>query len=73
MSLDDYPFARGNKMCHYDMVFIDEISSYFVIGGYDDGYLSQIGMLTNGVWSDAGQLNRGRTVRFRSCLYLFQF
>ena len=69
MSLDDYPFVGETYVCHYDMVFIDEISSYLVIGGYNDGYLSQIGMLKNGVWSDAGQLNRVRTVSFCSLCF----
>ena len=65
MTISDYPFA-SKLLYAFDMVFIDNISSYVVIGGHDNlNYLSQIGMLTNGTWSDAGQLNSVRAVSFR--------
>ena len=65
MTISDYPFANG-LLFAFDMVYIPDILSYVVIGGNDgDIYLSQIGMLTNGTWSDAGQLNSVRAVSFR--------
>ena len=63
MKVSSYPFANG-YMFAFDMVYIPNILSYVVIGGHDGKALSQIGMFTNGTWSDAGQMNRARAVSF---------
>ena len=65
--LDDYPFGSSKSFSDYDMVYIPEILSYFVIGGYDGFYpMSQIARLTKGEWFDAGNLKTKRGVSFCS-------
>ena len=70
LEVDDYPI-EGTSVFNYDMVFIPETSSYYVIGGQykgageESGPASQIGKFTNGFWSDAGQLKSVRIVSFR--------
>ena len=64
---DDYPYGNEVWISHYAMVYITEIQSYLVIGGYEkNGDSSQIAKFTNGVWSDVGQLNNARYVSFCS-------
>lgn len=49
------------------MVYIPELPAYIVIGGYGgQNRLSNIGKFQNGAWSDVGQLNKARSVSFRS-------
>ena len=52
-------------MTNYEMLYIPEISSYLVIGGYSgDVNLAKIAQFKNGAWSDAGNLNSPRHVSF---------
>ena len=73
---EDYPFG-GPSVAAYDMLYIEELSAFFIIGGYVTGsvlsgdYLATIAKFANGVWSSAGQLNRMRYVSFCSfCFFL---
>ena len=79
--VDDYPYGGKptDGMRAYEMIYISEASSYFVIGGKSgEGELSQIarfGVLgsppfATGQWYNAGKLNRGRVVSSRSSLFL---
>ena len=67
-TVSDYPFAIGTYVYDYSMIFIPETASYLVIGGksLNNIILSQLAIFANGTWFDAGQLNSGRRVRFRS-------
>ena len=71
-TVDDYPFAIGEGIYAYAIVFIPETKSYFVIGGATGksgkDRVSHIAKLTNGAWSLAGKLNLARSVSF--CLFL---
>ena len=76
-TVDDYPFGYGSyavakAVYDYEMLFISEIRSFLVIGGYSGGMLSQIASFQNGVLSDAGQLNSPRQVSFCSLLFVSQ-
>ena len=68
---EDYPFGNGDYVAFYDMLYIEELSAYFVIGGYSSGDLATIAKFANGVWSSAGHLNSARDVSF--CSFLFSF
>ena len=58
----DYPFSNG-VISHYDMLFIPDLSAYFVIGGWNDwGSSATIAMFKEDVWSDVGHLNEARDV-----------
>ena len=58
----DYPFSNG-LISHYDMLFIPDLSAYFVIGGKNDwGSSATIAMFKEDVWSDVGHLNEVRYV-----------
>ena len=60
-TVSDYPFS--DSLNNFAMVYIPEISSYVVIGGSTDGFIfAQIAFLTNGAWSDGGNLNKQRYV-----------
>ena len=69
MAISDYPYSSGSMIIDYEMIYIPELLSYLVIGGrWLSGdksiHTSQIAMLTNGIWIDAGRLNIGRVVSF---------
>ena len=70
-TVEDYPYAIGEGVYGYAMVFIPETKSYFVIGGatgnHGEDTVSHIAKFTNGAWSLAGELNSPRNVRF--CLF----
>ena len=70
-TVDDYPFCDGTGMGYFDMVYVSEMLSYFVIGGScvdtskSQRIMRQIAMFKDGAWSEAGQLNScERTVSF---------
>ena len=65
MAVDDYPFT-SDVFISYEMIYIPEFLSYFVIGGADGTGIdmSQITMFTNGKWVNAGKLNLARVVSF---------
>ena len=69
---EDYPFGNGEYVAYYDMLYIEELSAYFVIGGYSSGDdLATIAKFANGVWSSAGELITARRVSFCSfCFFL---
>ena len=74
-TVDDYPFCDGTGMGYYDMVYVSEMLSYFVIGGHDSNMNSmrQIAMYKDGAWSEAGQLNScERSVSFKLTLFVSQ-
>ena len=54
------------------MVYVDSLSAFIVIGGYNAEYenLAQIAMFQNDVWSPLGQLNTPRKVRVNSFFVL---
>ena len=64
----DYPFGNGEYVAYYDMLYIEELSAYFIIGGRSSNSndLATIAKFANGVWSWAGQLNAMRNVSFCS-------
>ena len=62
-TVQDYPYAAG-LIVDYEMVYVPATSAYYVIGGYDGGDLSTIGMFKNGAWTEVGQLNTARQVSF---------
>ena len=65
-TMDDYPYSSNTAFGFYEMVFIQEFSAYYVIGGFDGKQLhSTIAKFHNGVWSQAGQLNQPRHVSLR--------
>ena len=69
--VQDYPFSGSilNAVYQFDMVYVPQLSAYYVIGGTDGwNRLARIAMLRNGAWQDAGQLNTARDV---SCCWLF--
>ena len=77
-TIADYPFGSKQGLVYYDMLYLLEILSYFVIGGYSgfDGSsggggssVSQIAKLTNGAWSDAGKLKKARKVSLYKFVY----
>ena len=71
-TVENYPYNADKYMdlptdipqvCHYDMLFIDELSSFFVFGGTDNVYLfNEIIKFQNGKWSPAGRLKTKRSV-----------
>ena len=62
---EDYPFGNGEYFNGYDMLYIEELSAYFVISGFSGyDYLTTIAKFANGVWSSAGELNSARYVSF---------
>lgn len=62
-SVPDYPFGSGSSVYAFDMLFIGELSTYFVIGGYDINFsMATIAKFKNGAWSHAGRLNSARQV-----------
>lgn len=64
-TVDDYPFGRN--VLYFDIVFIPDITAYIVVGGQIGGQFSdRIDKFQNGIWSNAGKLNSGRNVKFRS-------
>ena len=86
----DYPYGCGydkeKRISDYEMIYIPEASSYFVIGG-TCGYDPAIGEVqifsrvarfgvsgsppfARGTWYDAGHLNKERQVSFRSLLFV---
>ena len=70
--VSDYPFGV-RCVSFYDMVYIPELPAYIVIGGYDGrNRISNIGKFQNGAWSDVGQLNKARSVSFRSFFYILK-
>ena len=68
MTISDYPYSSDSVINDYEMIYIPELLSFLVIGGHDSGdrsiHTSQVAMLTNGIWTDAGHLNMGRVVSF---------
>ena len=65
-TMDDYPYGSNTAFGFYEMVFIQEYSAYYVIGGFDGkNTLATISKFRNGVWSQAGQLNQPRHVSLR--------
>ena len=72
---EDYPFG-ADYVAFYDMLYIEELSAFFIIGGYVGGgvvsgvYWATIAKFANGVWSSAGQLNTERSVSFCSFCFL---
>ena len=78
-TVDDYPYHdNAEGLYDYDMVYIEEQSAFFVIGGrfkttgggYTSNNLATIGKFQNGAWSDAGQLAVAHTVLL---FYFFLF
>ena len=67
--VEDYPFSSGQSFYDFDMIYIDEISSFLVIGGTDGIDSYQIAMFKNGAWFYAGKLNSARHVCFVFCTY----
>ena len=69
--VQDYPY-NNDGFGYYDMVYVDLLSAFIVIGGYDADYqnLAQIVMFQNHVWSPLGQLNTPRKVRVNSFFVL---
>ena len=65
MAVKDYPYT-SDVFNSYEMIYIPELLSYLVIGGADGtgADMSQLAMLTNGEWVDAGRLNSARVVSF---------
>ena len=65
-TVDDYPFLgpSGDYFFGHRMLYIPEMSSYFVIGGYSRGTVSTVAKFKDGTWSDAGNLNKARYVGF---------
>ena len=68
---DDYiSGCRKSGDCavaRYDMLFISELSSFVVIGGYDGvDYMATIAKFKKGKWSDAGQMKTARSVNYCS-------
>ena len=62
-TISDYPY--GEYLNNYDMLYVPDMSSYFVIGGNgESGVLSNIVKLKDGAWSDAGKLKTARYVNF---------
>ena len=65
--VDDYPFATF-AVYTYEIIFISEKNSFFVIGGstgkYGKDQVSHIAKLANGVWSSAGNLKSVRAVSY---------
>ena len=61
--VQDYPFA-DDGFGHYDMVYVDSMSAFIVIGGFDTDYrsLAYIAMFKNDVWTLVGQINTLRNV-----------
>ena len=78
--VDDYPFSMGVRVNSYEMLYIDEISAYLVIGGNygdktgdnvePDQYSSLIAVFKNGAWSEGGELNEHRTVSLTWLFFL---
>ena len=62
----DYPFGDGDYVGAYDMLYIEEQSAYFVIGGFSGSNLATIAKFENSVWSFAGNLKWARNVSFCS-------
>ena len=60
-TVDDYPFTSSQGVTDFDMIYISETFSYFVIGGKSPS-LSQIAQFKDGAWFDAGHLNSARAV-----------
>ena len=61
----DYPFDVRDEYLHSNaMLYVEELSAYFIIGGWDSVDLATIAKFANGVWSSAGQLNSARKVSF---------
>ena len=65
-----YPFASGLGVMGHDMIFISEISSFFVSGGLALTDMSQIAKLKDNEWSDAGKLKTPRFVSFSHFLLI---
>ena len=65
MAVEDYPYT-SDVFNSYEMIYIPELLSYLVIGGADGtgADMSQLAMLTNGEWVEAGRLNSARVVSF---------
>ena len=53
---------------YYDMLFIEELSAFFLIGGHSDITMGTISKFADGLWSPAGQLNTARNVRLFALL-----
>ena len=70
-TVDDYPFLgpSGDYFIGYEMLYIPEMSSYFVIGGYSRGTVSTFAKFKDGAWSEVGKLTTDRYVSF--CSFLF--
>ena len=68
--VQDYPFIplADGGFGYYDMVYVDSLSAFIVIGGYDTDYqnLAKIAMFHDDTWSPLGQLNTPRRVRVNS-------
>ena len=67
-TMDDYPYGSSKGFGCHDMVYIQESTAYYVIGGLSspgedsEHTHSTIAKFHNGVWSQAGQLNQSRHV-----------
>ena len=53
------------------MIFLPEMSAYFVIGGYDYENYATVAKFQEGAWSNAGQLITGRDVSFCFLLNIY--
>ena len=77
-TVEDYPdnFCSGSGVAYYDMVYVPDILSFFVVGGVcrttpNLSFVRQIAMYKDGAWSEAGQLNSyQRSVSF-NLFFLF--
>ena len=70
-TVKDYPYAKGEGLYGYAMLFFQETKSYFVIGGATGkngkDRVPHIAKFTNGDWSLVGKLNSERNVSFFVC------
>ena len=83
--VEDYPYVEpgAKQISGYEMIYIPEASSFFVIGGEIGGRfdfdLSQVArfevlgspQFSSGTWYDVGQLNHARRVSSYSFLPRF--
>ena len=62
--VSDYPYSSGYSVSWFTMLYVNELSSFIVIGGnnYDGDQLATIGKFRNGFWFVAGRMNEARFV-----------
>ena len=68
MNVSDYHQDGNGYIYGYDMLYIEPLVAFYVIGGFFDnsrGYRGRnIAKFQNGTWSDVGKLNNKRQVSF---------